>query len=74
MSCIGSPYTDRGEELYVRKFKDFEDYKANGQDEEYDYVLRCIDGEAVWFVRCYSTDGKWVTYAEAIQMTEECEE
>jgi hypothetical protein len=68
MSTIGSPYTDRGEELNVRKFRDFNDYAANGQDEEYDYILRNIDGKAVWFVRCYATDGKFVTFAEAREM------
>ena len=65
MSSIGSPYTERGEELCVRKFRDFNDYAANGQDEEYDYILRCVDGKAVWFVRCYATEGKFVTFAEA---------
>jgi hypothetical protein len=74
MSTIGEPYTDRGEELCIRKFKDFADYAKNGQDEEYDYILRPVDGKAVWFVRCYSTDGKWVTMAEAFKMEEECEE
>lgn len=68
MSCIGEPYTDRGEELYVRKFKDFADYVKNGQDEEYDYILRNIEGKATWFVRCYATDGKFVTFAEAREM------
>jgi hypothetical protein len=65
MSCIGAPYTERGEELYVRKFKDYADYVKNGQDEEYDYILRPVGGVAVWFVRCYATDGKFVTFAEA---------
>jgi hypothetical protein len=65
MSCIGAPYTERGEELYVRKFKDYADYVKNGQDEEYDYILRNVNGIAVWFVRCYATDGKFVTFTEA---------
>jgi hypothetical protein len=73
MSCIGEPYTERGEELYVRKFRDFNDYAANGQDEEYDYILRCVDGKAAWFVRCYATEGKFVTFAEARE-AEACEE
>ena len=68
MSCIGSPYTERGEKLYVRKFKDFEDYKANGQDEEYDYILRYIDGKGVWLVRCYATNGKFVSFDTACEM------
>ena len=68
MSCIGSPYTERGEELVVRKFMDFEDYKANGQDEEYDYILRYIDGNGVWLVRCYATNGKFVSFDTADKM------
>ena len=68
MSCIGEPYTDRGEELYVRKFKDFADYVKNGQDEEYDYILRNVNGVATWFVRCYATEGRFVTFAEAREM------
>jgi hypothetical protein len=64
-STIGSPYTERGEELCVRKFRDFNDYAANGQDEEYDYILRCVDGKAVWFVRCYATEGRFVSFETA---------
>ncbi len=73
MSSIGSPYTDRGEELVVRYFKDFADYVKRGQDEEYDYILRPVDGKGVWFVRCYATDGKFVTFEEARE-AEACEE
>ncbi len=65
MSCIGDPYTNRGEELVVRYFKDFDEYVVEGQDEEYDYILRPVDGKAVWFVRCYATAGKFVTFEEA---------
>jgi hypothetical protein len=73
-STIGTPYKDRGEDCPARKYKDIAEYFAECQQEEYDYILRNVEGKAVWFVRCYSTDGKWVTYAEAAQMTEECEE
>jgi hypothetical protein len=65
MSTIGEPYTERGEELNVRYFRDFNDYAANGQDEEYDYILRCVDGKAAWFVRCYATEGRFVSFEEA---------
>ena len=42
---------DRGElSVSARRFKDFEDYKANHQYEEYEYILRQVDGKAVWFV------------------------
>jgi hypothetical protein len=67
-STIGSPYTERGEELCIRKFRDFNDYAANGQDEEYDYILRCVDGKATWFVRCYATEGRFVSFETAREM------
>ena len=42
---------DRGETgVDSKKFKDFNDYKANHQYEEYEYILRNVDGKAVWFV------------------------
>ena len=68
-------YTQRGEELCINKYTDIHDYKLNGQDEEYDYILRPVNGIAVWFVRYYDTDG-WITLAEAFQKQtqEECEE
>jgi hypothetical protein len=46
---------DRGEDgTGAKKFKDFEDYKANHQYEEYEYILRNIDGKATWFVADHS--------------------
>jgi hypothetical protein len=48
---------DRGEDLQVNKFKDFADYERNHQYEEYEYILRQIDGQAVWFVSSYDTNG-----------------
>ncbi len=42
---------DRGEtEMEATYFKDFSDYVANCQREEFDYILRNIDGVATWFV------------------------
>jgi hypothetical protein len=42
---------DRGETgCGAKKFKNFEDYKANHQYEEYEYILRNINGVATWFV------------------------
>jgi hypothetical protein len=42
---------DRGETgTDSKKFKSYEDYIANHQYEEYEYILRNIDGKAVWFV------------------------
>jgi hypothetical protein len=58
----------RGEELCINKFKDVAEYFADCQQEEYDYILRLVDGKAVWFVRCYASNDKWVTLAEAREM------
>ena len=55
---------DRGEELRVRKFKDYGDYVANHQYEEYDYILRSDNGVAVWFVSDH--DGDFVPLVSAI--------
>jgi hypothetical protein len=55
---------DRGElGVGAKRFKDFEDYKANHQYEEYEYILRQVDGKAVWFVSAYN--GYYRTLAEA---------
>ena len=46
---------DRGETgCEARKFKDFADYKANHQYEEYEYILRACGDKAVWFVADHS--------------------
>ena len=58
-------YTQRGEELCVNKYKNADEYFAECQQEEYDYILRNVEGKAVWFVRCYATDGVWATMGEA---------
>ena len=45
---------DRGETgVGAKKFKDYADYVANHQYEEYEYILRACGGEAVWFVKCH---------------------
>ena len=42
---------DRGEgQSDANYFKDFADYRANGQAEEYDYILRNVNGVATWYV------------------------
>jgi hypothetical protein len=50
---------DRSEHnVYARYFKDFADYRANGQAEEYDYILRSVNGKATWFVSDHGGDFK----------------
>ena len=47
---------DRGETgVGSKKFKDYEDYAANHQYEEFEYILRQVNGRAVWFVDCGAT-------------------
>ena len=68
MSTIGEPYSNRGEDCPARKYATVTEYFVECQGEEYDYILRPVGGVAVWFVRCYATDGKWVTFAEASEL------
>ena len=54
---------DRGEKgVGSKRFKDFEDYKANHQYEEYEYILR-KDGN--WYVSQYNKD--YELLSEALQ-------
>ena len=56
---------DRGETgIEAKTFANFEDYKANHQYEEYEYILRNVDGVAVWFVADH--DNVYVTLESAI--------
>jgi len=43
-------YKERGEDCPQRMFKDYADYRKNGQFEEYNYILR-RDGR--WYVEFY---------------------
>jgi hypothetical protein len=60
-------HRDRGEELVVSKFKDFQEYTREAQREEYDYILRNVNGVATWFVSFYGTDGEYLTMADAFE-------
>ena len=41
---------DRGEICPAQKFKDYADYVENHAYQEYEYILRQVNGQAVWFV------------------------
>ena len=56
---------DRGEKLIVHKFNDFQDYLAHHQYEEYEYILRQVNGVAVWFVSEHGAIG-YVTLETAL--------
>jgi hypothetical protein len=61
---------DRGEEgIEAKKFKNYADYRANHQYEEFAYILRNIDGKAVWFVADHSD--RFVPLAEAFNNIKE---
>lgn len=46
-------YTQRGEELSIAKFKDYAEFRREAQGEEYNYILRNVNGVATWFVEFY---------------------
>jgi hypothetical protein len=58
---------DRGETgVSAKKFKDFEDYKANHQYEEFEYILRNVNGQATWYVSKYN--GPYLSLEEALSV------
>ena len=59
---------DRGEDLVKHTFKDFEDYVANHQYEEYEYILR-RDGN--WYVSAYRDEGAYKLLSEALASVKE---
>jgi hypothetical protein len=60
---------DRGEELQVDKFANYAEYLADHQYEEYEYILRPVDGKAVWFVAEHSN--RYVPLIEAFKNIKE---
>lgn len=55
---------DRGETCPAKQFKDYADYIANHQYEEYEYILRNVNGTATWFVADH--DNEYVPLVQAI--------
>ena len=60
-------YTKRGEDLDVNRYMNIDEYYADCQQEEYDYILTESQG---WLVRCYATKGGWVSMVEANELQE----
>ena len=61
---------DRGETgIAAKKFASFEEYKANHQYEEYEYILRNVNGVATWFVAEHSD--RYVPLEEALSTIKE---
>jgi len=67
-------YSERGEDCQARRYMNVSEYLVECQQEEYDYLLRQIAGQPVWLVRCYATDGKWVTLGEAEALVKQMNE
>ena len=63
-------YSQRGEDCGARRYMNVDEYFDCCQQEEYDYILRNVNGVAVWFVRCYATNNLWVELHEAEEMIE----
>ena len=64
-------YKERGEVCPQHMFKDFEDYKANHQYEEYEYILR-KDGN--WYVSQYSKPYELLGEAIAEELRQNAED
>ena len=63
---------DRGEtNTEAKYFKDYEDFKANCQQEEYDYILRNVNGVATWFVSDHGSEFVLLAEAFAKELEEE---
>ena len=61
---------DRGESGTLQKsFKDFADYEANFQHEEYAYILR-KDGN--WYVKQHDNEFELLVPALAVELAKEC--
>ena len=62
---------DRGEtNTEAKYFKDYEHFLVDGQQEEYDYILRNINGVATWFVSDHTGDFMLLTEAFAKEAKE----
>ena len=62
---------DHGEtNTEARYFKDYEHFLVDGQQEEYDYILRNVNGVATWFVSDHGGDYKLLTEALAEEARE----
>jgi hypothetical protein len=66
---------DRNEKgVGAKRFKDFQEYQREHQYEEYEYILRNVNGVATWFVCMYGTDGEYLTMADAFEFQKAKEE
>ena len=65
---------DRGERSAdATYFKDYEHFLVDGQEEEYDYILRNVDGKPTWFVSDHGGDFQLLTVALIEEILENVE-
>ena len=66
---------DRGEtEVGANYFTDYEHFLVEGQQEEFDYILRQVNGEAVWYVSDHNGDFQPLLEAYIEVLRQEAEE
>lgn len=64
---------DRGETgTNARLFRDFDDYVKHHAYEEYEYIMRNVDGKHTWFV--HHDDFEYIPLTEAIAIEQEQDE
>ena len=56
----------------AKLFADFETYKLHHQYEEYEYIMRTVDGQPTWFVQY--DDFNYIPLTEAIAIEQEQDE
>lgn len=56
-------YTQRGEDLNIRKYATLLDYAQQAQHEEYNYLWE----QGQWKVVGFVTDGRWMLLTEALE-------
>ena len=54
-------------------FKDYEHFLVDGQEEEYDYILRNVNGKPTWFVSDHGGDFQLLTVALIEEILENVE-
>ena len=65
---------DRGEgQSDATYFKDYEHFLVDGQEEEYDYILRNVNGKPTWFVSDHGGDFQLLTIALIEEILENVE-
>ena len=52
----------------ANRFKNLQEYVREHQREEYEYILRIVNGKAVWFVGTYGHDGEFLPIDEAFEL------